>query len=137
MNRLFLLCAGALLPLAASAADLRLDIANGPAEPSVLHIALFDSADAFNESKALASQTAAMQDGKAQVLFANLPPGRYAVRAFADANNNGKLDTNMLGIPTERYGFSNDAKGMMGPPGFDAAALVVDSANVQSTLQLR
>ena len=36
---------------------------------------------------------------------------------------NGKLDTNIVSIPTERYGFSRDAKGRMGPPSFDDAAV--------------
>ncbi len=38
-----------------------------------------------------------------------------------DANGNGKLDSNMMGIPKEGFGFSNDATGSFGPPGFDEA----------------
>ena len=45
-----------------------------------------------------------------------LPKGAYAVSAFHDVNNNGKLDTNPLGIPKEPYGFSNNARGTFGPP---------------------
>ena len=63
-------------------------------------------------------------------------PGRYAVRAFADENGNGKLDTNLLGMPTERYGFSNDAKGNRGAPDFEAAAIGVD-ADLQTVIHLR
>ena len=35
---------------------------------------------------------------------------------------NGELDTNFIGLPKEGFGFSNDAMGRMGPPGFDAAS---------------
>lgn len=39
-----------------------------------------------------------------------LPPGKYAVMAYHDANGNGKLDKDSNGRPLERIGFSNDAK---------------------------
>ena len=65
-----------------------------------------------------------------------LPAGRYVVKSFADENGNAKLDTNLLGLPTERYGFSNDARGRMGPPGFDAAAVPLD-ADHSITIRLR
>jgi uncharacterized protein (DUF2141 family) len=44
------------------------------------------------------------------VTFDNLPMGQYAVSVFQDNNGNGQLDTNIFGIPRERYGFSNDAR---------------------------
>jgi uncharacterized protein (DUF2141 family) len=41
------------------------------------------------------------------VTFSDLPKGEYAVSAYLDANKNGKLDKNIIGIPKEKYGFSN------------------------------
>ena len=137
MNRFSVLCATLLLPLAASAADLHVSVTEGPAAPSVLYIALYDSADAYVSSKAIASQTTPMRDGAAQVAFLDLPPVRYALRAFADENGNAKLDANMLGIPTERYGSSNDARGVMGPPSFDAAALPIEATDLRTAIHLR
>ena len=57
-----------------------------------------------------------------------VPPGTYAVKMFQDANRNGKFDFNWLGIPSERYGFSNNAAPdwmHLAPPGFDAAKIVL------------
>ena len=48
-----------------------------------------------------------------------LPAGAYAVALFQDENGNDKLDTTAFGAPTEKYGFSNDARGVMGPPSYD------------------
>ncbi len=59
----------------------------------------------------------------ATLVYRNLPAGRYAVSLFHDENGNGKLDTNPAGIPLERYGFSRDARGRMGPPSFEDAAI--------------
>ena len=39
-----------------------------------------------------------------------------SLRAFRDTNGNQKLDTNLLGKPSEPYAFSNNAKAQFGPP---------------------
>jgi uncharacterized protein (DUF2141 family) len=46
----------------------------------------------------------------------SLSTGTYAFKYFHDENKNNKLDTNVVGIPKEGYGFSNDAIGRFGPP---------------------
>ena len=46
---------------------------------------------------------------------AKMPHGEYAIAVYHDKNRNGKIDTNLLGIPKEDYGFSNDARGRFGP----------------------
>lgn len=43
-------------------------------------------------------------------------PGYYAVAMYHDENNDGHMNTNLLGIPTEGYGFSNNPKLRLGPP---------------------
>ena len=58
---------------------------------------------------------------KVTVLFEDLPEGRYAVAVFHDANLNGRLDKNFMGIPREGFGFSLDAAARFGPPAFKAA----------------
>lgn len=82
-------------------------------------VALFTSAANFDAHQALRGGTAAITDGTAQVVFANVPPGTYAVSFIHDENSNGKLDTNAFGIPTEGFGFSRDATGSFGPPAFE------------------
>jgi uncharacterized protein (DUF2141 family) len=49
---------------------------------------------------------------------------------------NGKLDTNMLGIPTEGYGFSNDVTGLFGAPAFSAASFAYDGRTLALTISL-
>ena len=65
-----------------------------------------------------------------------LPAGRYAVAAFEDTKGTGKLDKNFLGVPTEPYGFSNDATGTFGPPSFDQAAVDCRGDPVVVTIHL-
>jgi uncharacterized protein (DUF2141 family) len=66
-----------------------------------------------------------------------LPPGRYAVALFQDTKGTGKLESNFFGVPTVPYGFSNNARGTMGPPGFDAAAFDVGAAATTVSIELR
>lgn len=68
--------------------------------------------------------------------FLNLPKGLYAISLFQDANNNGKLDTGTFGIPTEKYGFSNNAEAFMGPPSFKSSSFILDK-DTTITINLR
>ncbi len=52
---------------------------------------------------------------------------RLAVSAYHDENENTRLDKSSFGIPTERYGFSNNPKRAYGPPKFSEAALILTS----------
>ena len=56
---------------------------------------------------------------KAEVSFDSIHPGRYAIQFYHDENHNGKLDLNLIGIPKESYGSSNDVKPLLGPPNFE------------------
>ena len=51
-----------------------------------------------------------VSDTVMRVTFSDLPAGQYVVSVFQDSNSNGKLDTNIFGIPREKYGFSNDIR---------------------------
>lgn len=66
-------------------------------------------------------------DGKATVVFKNVPGGSYGISAFHDENSNGDLDSNFLGIPKEDYACSRGAKGMFGPPKWEDAVLEINS----------
>ncbi|MFA6310057.1 MAG: DUF2141 domain-containing protein [Sterolibacterium sp.] len=62
-----------------------------------------------------------IRDGKASFEFAGLPAGSYAVVVFHDENDNGEIDHNRLGLPSEALGFSNGFRPgvFSGLPSFD------------------
>jgi uncharacterized protein (DUF2141 family) len=68
-------------------------------------------------------------NGDAVVTLDHIAPGTYALSSYHDENANGKLDTNLVGIPKEEYGFSNHARAKVGPPSFDAARFLFDGKN--------
>ena len=73
----------------------------------------------LNSSQEVVDQVkGVIKDDSCVVTFTNLAPSKYAIQYYQDENLNEKLDKNKLGIPTEGYGFSNDAYGMFGPKPF-------------------
>jgi len=77
-----------------------------------------------------------IRDKQARCDFEDIPPGTYALAIVHDENMNGKLDTNVLGIPKEGYGFSNDAKALLGAPSFSAASFPYNGENLDLTIDL-
>jgi len=101
--------------------------------------ALFESPDGFPiEFLRYATNIMAIKirDAQARCDFLNIPPGTYALAVTHDENRDGKLDTDWLGAPTECYGFSNDAKAMLGPPSFSAARFQYDGQDMELTITL-
>ncbi|MDR1198369.1 MAG: DUF2141 domain-containing protein [Prevotellaceae bacterium] len=93
-----------------------------------LHVAVYD---AENFLKKPAYGTLAKVDREEiSINLDNVAPGEYAVSIFHDENDNGKLDTGAFGIPTEKTGNSNNAKGTYGPPKFDDCKFTVNDDTV-------
>ena len=91
----------------------------------VIRVAIYDSAEGFNDpASAVLRTTLRINDGEGRTWTSvDTLPESFAVAVFQDENGNGELDRNRLGIPMERYGFSNDARGLTGPPSFDNAKI--------------
>jgi uncharacterized protein (DUF2141 family) len=129
---------GALLLAAsqAGAADLTIHVDDVKAAGGRIEVAVYNSAGAFLKTATGAAGTAASADANT-VVVKDLPAGDYAFAVFHDANSNGKLDKNLLGIPTEDYAFSNNALGRMGPPSFEQARFTLPAAGATLRVSLR
>ena len=90
-----------------------------------IRIAIFDSENRYMENPSLAEIVPVSQTN-IEWQIENLAYGQYAIAVYHDKNKNGKLDTNMLGIPLEEYGFSNNARGRFGPASWSQAKFTVN-----------
>ncbi len=98
------------------AADLTVNLKGLRAQSGLVKVALVNSAEAWDGKAAPVQATGAPAKGEtAQFTFKDLKPGRYAVMITHDENGNGKLDTNLIGMPVEGYGFSNNPRVMRKP----------------------
>lgn len=74
----------------------------------------------FDENEQIIKQEiGTIKDKKWSVSIENLKAGKYAIRYFHDENLNGNLETNLVGKPTEGYGFSNNVVGKYSMPPFE------------------
>lgn len=106
--------------------DLQVVVVGFQSATGDVKIALSNSETNYTDpSQAFRGTSAAIEGDTATAIFANIPYGEYAVRVYHDANDNGKLDTNVLGIPKESYGFSNNARGTVGPATWEHAKFVL------------
>jgi len=126
--------------LPTQAADITVEILPLPSTEGTVMVSLFDRPADFPRAGVYNQQITASRQVAGQPLllvFTQLPPGRYAIAAFQDKDGNAKLSTNLMGIPNEPYGFSNNAKASFGPPNFDSAAFEVGAQGASIQLQLQ
>ncbi|WP_211185202.1 DUF2141 domain-containing protein [Thalassotalea algicola] len=84
-----------------------------------LYVQLFKGQENYQQGKPAAATIVSAKAEKVTVTFNDIETGEYALRFFHDENNNGQLETNLFGLPTEGYGFSNNAKPNFGPVSYD------------------
>lgn len=112
-----------MFPVSGKKGNLQIEVRGIKEISGDLQIGIYNKADGFaQKDKVYMGKIVAVKGSTVVVDISNLPHGRYAISAFHDKNRNGKLDTSILGLPTERYGFSNNARGTFGPPKFADAS---------------
>lgn len=120
----------------AGAADLTVHVDDVKSGGGALVVAVYNSAGSFLRT-ALSSASSPASGATGSVVIKDLPAGEIAFSVYHDANANGKMDRNLLGIPTERYAFSNNAFGKMGPPSFEQARFTLPAGGASVRVSLR
>ena len=128
MNRLYTITLTiGITSFLAHAADLTITVKGVRSADGAVFLAVYDSDKSFMKvPQAKTTRRMNASKGDLKIVVQDLPAGKYAIASYHDENGNGKLDTNALGIPQEGYGFSNDARGMFGPPNFSEAVFEFD-----------
>ncbi|MDD5056479.1 MAG: DUF2141 domain-containing protein [Sideroxydans sp.] len=129
--------AALLLPFASQAGELKLVFHGEGLVGQVLMVALFNSPETFLSDKTVLALKAEASGDATTLIIPDLKPGKYAISAFADKNHNEKLDTNFVGKPKELYGFSNDARHLVGTPDFAEASFDVGDGTVTQSIHLQ
>ncbi|WP_281232326.1 DUF2141 domain-containing protein [Flavobacterium gelatinilyticum] len=100
----------------------------------IVKVGLYNSEGTFLKTT-YQSLSSEIKNNQAVVTFDNIPAGEYAISTYHDENNNGKLDRNAMGIPSEAFAASNNAKGFMGPPSYNDAKFTVNKdSKIELTL---
>ena len=103
MKRVNSICFGFLMisNICLSQVKLEIEIIDIRNNSGNIMLQLFDSS-----KKVIAQGKKPVMDNKCLFSFTNLNPGKYAVQYFHDENMNGKMETNLVGKPTEGYGLT-------------------------------
>lgn len=125
LSGLFMLAIFAVMSASARSEEvgtLTININGFPNNNGVVRVGLYNSEAAFaGKGKAFREVKIQVKDKKAICEFKNIPQGEYAIRLFQDEKMNGKLEKNLVGMPTEAYGVSNNVKSKTGPPKYENA----------------
>ena len=137
----FILFVGAAVLAASqvSAASLTVVISNMRSDIGVLNIGIYDNKNDWLGSSAVQKRSLTMRehnvDGVVTTSF-DVEPGEYAISVHQDDNDNGKMDTNFIGIPKEPTGLSNGAVPKFGPPKYKDAAFRVGDEDLEMSIKL-
>ena len=104
-------------------------------KPGTAFIAIYNNSLDFNSGDESKNRiTYALKENVKKGSFSKVvmvEEGTYGVKIYIDKNNNNKFDFNIIGIPKEQFGFSNDAFSLLGPPSFKNASFdVVDNKTI-------
>lgn len=93
----------------------------------VVQIGLYNSEDGFTEyDKSFKGGEVKAKKESVLYTLTSIPAGTYAIAIWHDENEDKILDTNMFGVPKEKYGFSHNKFGKFGPPDFEDVSFTVD-----------
>lgn len=137
--RAVLACAACgLAPLAAQpSGELRMTVTGLRSASGTVRCALFDNPGDFPRGREIAESIVPIANGQVVCLFRGLRQGRYAIAFMHDENGNGRMDFNLLGIPIEGFGFSNNARALFAPPGFAEASFSYEGGAAQLSATIR
>jgi uncharacterized protein (DUF2141 family) len=127
----------AFIPCVAHADALLVTVNGMQAGQGNLRIAIFDEAHrgGFPDGKYLHGVEVPATKEEMTVEISNVESGKYSIAVIQDLNENRKLDTNVLGIPKEPYGFSGKWKS--GGASFEEALIDTNEDGFATVIRLK
>lgn len=122
-----------------SAGTLRVVVNDVRNEKGVVRVHLWNRDDRYPRdlSRSTLDRAAKIKGNRAVIVFRELPHGTWAAFAYHDEDSNGEIRSNWIGMPKEGVGASKNARGRMGPPSFEDAAISFIDAQKTIAINLR
>ncbi len=135
--RLLLLALLLLGARTALAADLTVNVDAIRNDHGRVYVALFNGASTWlDDQHSTQDDSVPAHPGRVSVTFHNVPPGRYGAVVFHDENGNKVMDYDLIGLPTEGFAFSNQARPFLSAPSFDRCAFDLTGQNAQIAIKM-
>lgn len=129
-------------PVSAYAADdvapttLTVTVSNIRTLSGSLQVGVFQTEAGWDQSEAVNGGMVTVDEVNETVTIRGLAPGEYGLKMYHDVNGDGEMGTNMVGIPTEPYAFSNNAMGRFGPASWGDAMFTVEAGENSHSIRL-
>ena len=118
--------------------DLVVHVRNLSPAGGILRLGVYDEANYPNDdSNPVASADADISGAEVTVVLHGIRPGDYAIEAFQDVHRDGKMDTSLLGIPQEPFGFSRDVRPILAKPSFSSVKFTISPGENIQTIHLQ
>ena len=102
----------------------------------IVQAGLYNSADGYKNGGSVRGARVDVTADTVIINYSDLPDGEYAIKLFHDVNGDGEMGTNLFGIPTEPYAFSNNAVGKMGPSKWKDAKFTISNGDNTHAIKL-
>jgi len=118
-------------------ASIILKITGLRSEKGQVRIAVFNSPETWLGEHPAYSSTINVDSQTVTWKLNDVPYGDYGIAVFHDENKNGKMDKNLLGIPKERYGFSNNVRATFGAPKWEKGKFAVKNSTTEISIEVK
>lgn len=114
------------------------DVSEFRSSAGMAQLTLYDKEDEFlsEDSKTARVKRVEIESEKATCTFEGVAPGAYAIALMHDEDGDGEMKKNLIGIPKEGIGMSNNAKPKFGPPKWKDAVFTVDAEDVTLAISM-
>lgn len=114
---------------------LEVEVSNLKSTEGYVYLQIFSNEDDFMKNPFKRTKVESIEGESVILKLEELPFGDYSISVMHDQNMNGEMDKGTFGIPKEGYGFSNNAKGMFGPPSYEDTEFTFEG-DVKMTIEL-
>ncbi|KEO74142.1 hypothetical protein EL17_08355 [Anditalea andensis] len=102
----------------------------------VATVALYEKDNHLSEDDVKATFKSTIKNNSAVIMTKPLDYGNYSVVVLHDENNNGKMDYNIVRMPKEGVGFSNNPKIGLSKPSFEATKVTLGEKEKKITIKM-
>lgn len=116
--------------------DLKITITDIRSDKGYFLVGLYEEHNYLDLTGFTKADTVKASMGSVTAVFEQLPPGEYAIALIHDENNSGDMNLNLIGIPKEPYGFSNNPNKLLSKPKFRHTKFTKEEDELNITIDL-
>ena len=78
-----------------------------------------------------------LKEGSLRITLMDIPPGTYAITVLDDEDSNDRMKYNLLRMPQEGYGFSNNIKPVLKCPPYEKCTFRVGKGHTRLEIEIQ